>query len=101
VHISKLGEGRIERVEDAVSVGDGIEVEVTEVDSQGRINLTPVAWLERQVAQGKTIEEARAAAAGGGRRAGDAGAPGGAARGADRWRRLHTAELCRAAPSLP
>ena len=40
-----------------------IEVEVTEVDRQGTINLTPVAWLERQVAQGKTIEEARAAAA--------------------------------------
>jgi polyribonucleotide nucleotidyltransferase len=68
VHISKLGEGRIERVEDAVSVGDSIEVEVTEVDSQGRINLTPVAWLERQVAQGKSIEEARALAAGGGER---------------------------------
>jgi polyribonucleotide nucleotidyltransferase len=68
VHISKLGEGRIERVEDAVTVGDQIEVEVTEVDRQNRINLTPVAWLERQVAQGKTIEEARAAAAGGGER---------------------------------
>jgi polyribonucleotide nucleotidyltransferase len=70
VHISKLGEGRIERVEDAVSVGDELEVEVTEVDSQGRINLTPVEWLERQVAQGKTIEEARAAAVGGGERRG-------------------------------
>jgi polyribonucleotide nucleotidyltransferase len=68
VHISKLGEGRIERVEDAVSVGDGIEVEVSEIDSQSRINLTPVAWLERQVAQGKSIEEARAAAVGGGER---------------------------------
>jgi polyribonucleotide nucleotidyltransferase len=62
VHISKLGEGRIDRVEDAVNVGDDLEVEVTDVDRQGRVNLTPVAWLERQVAQGKTIEEARAAA---------------------------------------
>ncbi len=62
VHISKLGEGRIERVEDAVNVGDHIQVEVSEVDRQGRVNLTPVAWLERQVAQGKTIDEARAAA---------------------------------------
>ena len=70
VHISKLGEGRIERVEDAVNEGDELEVEVIEVDRQGRINLTPVAWLERQVAQGKTIEEARAAAAGGGGRGG-------------------------------
>jgi polyribonucleotide nucleotidyltransferase len=66
VHISKLGEGRIDRVEDAVSVGDGLEVEVSEIDSQGRINLTPVAWLERKVAEGMSIEEARAAAVGGG-----------------------------------
>ena len=72
VHISKLGEGRIERVEDAVNAGDKLEVEVTDIDSQGRINLTPVAWLERQVAAGKTIEEARAAAtqSGGGGRGG-------------------------------
>jgi polyribonucleotide nucleotidyltransferase len=66
VHISKLGEGRIARVEDAVSVGDGLEVEVSEIDSQGRINLTPVAWIERKVAEGMSIEEARAAAVGGG-----------------------------------
>jgi polyribonucleotide nucleotidyltransferase len=65
VHISKLGEGRIERVEDAVRTGDQIEVEVTEIDPTGRISLTPVAWLERQVANGKTLEEARAAAQGG------------------------------------
>jgi polyribonucleotide nucleotidyltransferase len=65
VHISKLGEGRIERVEDAVNAGDEIEVEVTEVDPTGRVSLTPVAWLDRQVAGGKTLEEARAAAAGG------------------------------------
>ena len=74
VHISKLGEGRIDRVEDAVNVGDQIEVEVTDIDRQGRINLTPLAWLERQVAEGKTLDEARAAAlqggGGGGRREG-------------------------------
>jgi polyribonucleotide nucleotidyltransferase len=62
VHISKLGEGRIERVEDVVNPGDQIEVEITDVDRQGRISLTPVAWLARQVAQGKTLEEARASA---------------------------------------
>jgi polyribonucleotide nucleotidyltransferase len=65
VHISKLGEGRIERVEDAVNAGDVIEVEVTDIDGAGKVSLTPVAWLERQVAQGKTLEEARAAAASG------------------------------------
>ena len=94
VHISKLGEGRIDRVEDAVNVGDQIEVEVTDVDRQGRVNLTPVAWLERQVAQGKTPEEARAAAVAGGsggdrgpRRDGGRGGPrreGGRDRGARR-----------------
>jgi polyribonucleotide nucleotidyltransferase len=68
VHISKLGEGRIERVEDAVNPGDRIEVEVSEVDPTGRVSLTPVDWLERQVAAGKTLEEARAAAVGGGSR---------------------------------
>src|SRR5439155_22715280 len=68
VHISKLGEGRIERVEDAVKVGDTLEVEVTGIDPQGRVNLTPVAWLDRQVAAGKTIEEARASALSGERR---------------------------------
>jgi polyribonucleotide nucleotidyltransferase len=62
VHISKLGEGRIERVEDVVNAGDQIEVEITDIDRQGRISLTPVAWLARQVAQGKTLEEARASA---------------------------------------
>jgi polyribonucleotide nucleotidyltransferase len=74
VHISKLGEGRIDRVEDAVNTGDILEVEVTDVDRQGRINLTPVAWLERQVEAGKTIEEAREMAkGGGGGRGGDRG----------------------------
>ena len=57
--------------------GDQLEVEVTDVDRQGRVSLTPVAWLERQVAQGKTIEEAREAAqvggGGGGGRGGDRG----------------------------
>ncbi len=80
VHISKLGEGRIERVEDAVNIGDQIEVEVTEVDPTGRVNLTPVAWLDRQVEQGKTIEEARAAAAQSG------GSRGGGSRDRDRGR---------------
>ncbi|HYP24169.1 MAG TPA: hypothetical protein VEV43_11395, partial [Actinomycetota bacterium] len=48
------------------NVGDQIEVEITDIDRQGRINLTPIAWLERQVEAGKTIEEARAAAVAGG-----------------------------------
>ncbi|NOQ67917.1 polyribonucleotide nucleotidyltransferase [Patescibacteria group bacterium] len=40
VHISELAEGRVEKVEDVVKVGDAIKVKVKEIDSQGRINLT-------------------------------------------------------------
>ncbi len=40
VHISKLDTKRVEKVEDVVSVGDEILVMVTEIDSQGRINLS-------------------------------------------------------------
>jgi len=40
VHISKLAHNRVEKVEDVVSVGDEISVKVTDVDSQGRINLS-------------------------------------------------------------
>ncbi|HCS75760.1 MAG TPA: polyribonucleotide nucleotidyltransferase [Clostridiales bacterium] len=40
VHISKLAHHRVEKVEDVVKVGDEIEVKVTEIDSQGRINLS-------------------------------------------------------------
>ncbi len=40
VHISKLAHRRVDKVEDVVNVGDEIEVKVTEIDSQGRINLS-------------------------------------------------------------
>ncbi len=40
VHISKLDVKRTEKVEDCVSVGDQIMVKVTEIDDQGRINLS-------------------------------------------------------------
>ena len=40
VHISKLDTKRVERVEDVVAVGDELIVMVTEIDQQGRINLS-------------------------------------------------------------
>ncbi|MBR2283118.1 MAG: polyribonucleotide nucleotidyltransferase [Ruminococcus sp.] len=40
VHISKLDKQRVEKVEDIVSIGDEIVVKVTEIDRQGRINLS-------------------------------------------------------------
>ena len=46
VHISQLAEERVGRVEDAVNVGDEIEVKVTEIDKQGRVNLSRKAVLQ-------------------------------------------------------
>ncbi len=40
VHISKLDNKRVNKVEDVVNVGDEILVKVMEVDKQGRINLS-------------------------------------------------------------
>ncbi len=40
VHISKLANERVEKVEDIVNVGDEIMVKVVEIDKQGRINLS-------------------------------------------------------------
>ena len=40
VHISKLDMGRVEKVEDVVAVGDEVIVKVTDIDQQGRINLS-------------------------------------------------------------
>jgi polyribonucleotide nucleotidyltransferase len=39
-HISKLDMKRVEKVEDVVEIGDEILVKVTEIDQQGRINLS-------------------------------------------------------------
>ena len=39
IHISKLANHRVDKVEDVVSIGDTLECRVAEIDSQGRINL--------------------------------------------------------------
>ena len=39
IHISKLANHRVEKVEDVVKLGDELEVKVNEIDAQGRINL--------------------------------------------------------------
>ncbi len=46
VHISKLENKRVAKVEDVVSVGDEIKVKVIEIDDQGRINLSRKDALE-------------------------------------------------------
>ncbi|WP_421384661.1 polyribonucleotide nucleotidyltransferase [Bacillus salacetis] len=48
VHISELAEERIGKVEDVVSIGDELLVKVTEIDRQGRVNLSRKAVLKEQ-----------------------------------------------------
>ena len=40
VHISKMADRRVAKVEDVVAVGDEVRVKLTEIDKQGRINLS-------------------------------------------------------------
>jgi polyribonucleotide nucleotidyltransferase len=56
VHISQLANYRVNKVEDVCKIGDTMKVQVSEIDDQGRINLThkpfaPAATPE-QLAQG-------------------------------------------------
>lgn len=48
VHISELAEERVGKVEDILAIGDEIEVKVTEIDKQGRVNLSRKAVLKAQ-----------------------------------------------------
>ncbi|WP_010491236.1 polyribonucleotide nucleotidyltransferase [Paenibacillus elgii] len=49
VHISQLSTERVGKVEDVVKIGDTITVKVTEIDNQGRVNLSRKAVLTAQV----------------------------------------------------
>ena len=62
VHISKLDVKRTEKVEDVVAVGDEIIVKVTEIDDQGRINLSrrdALVEIEGAVVEDDGAEEER------------------------------------------
>ena len=62
VHISKLDAKRVEKVEDVVSVGDEILVMVTEIDQQGRINLSrrdAILALEAKRAEQQAQQQCR------------------------------------------
>ncbi len=50
VHISKLSNKRVEKVEDVVKIGDEIEVEVIKIDEKGRIDLKRIVPKEEKEA---------------------------------------------------
>ncbi|MBP2001068.1 polyribonucleotide nucleotidyltransferase [Paenibacillus shirakamiensis] len=50
VHISQLSTERVAKVEDVIAIGDVITVKVTEIDQQGRVNLSRKAVLTADTA---------------------------------------------------
>lgn len=61
IHISKLADYRVEKVEDVVKEGDFLPVKVTEIDAQGRVNLvrTDVDYSSRKQEPKKEGRERR------------------------------------------
>jgi polyribonucleotide nucleotidyltransferase len=57
VHVSKLTDHRVERVEEVCNIGDEIVVKAVEIDSQGRLNLSRQAAIEELTTKGLPIEE--------------------------------------------
>jgi polyribonucleotide nucleotidyltransferase len=57
VHISKLSDHHVGHVEEVCNVGDEIVVKATEIDGQGRLNLSRQAAIDQLQAEGKQIEE--------------------------------------------
>ncbi|NIK75573.1 polyribonucleotide nucleotidyltransferase [Paenibacillus castaneae] len=49
VHISQLSTERVAKTEDVVNIGDQIKVKVTEIDQQGRINLSAKILMTPEV----------------------------------------------------
>ena len=59
VHISQLAWTRVNKVEDVVGVGDTLKVKLTEVDAQGRYNLSHKLTLPHEYKVGKPAEEGK------------------------------------------
>ena len=56
LHISKISKERVNKVEDVFKVGDEVTVKVSEIDDQGRINLTRKDLYDEEVVE-ETTEE--------------------------------------------
>ena len=59
VHISKLDNKRVEKVEDVCNIGDMMWVKVTEIDEKGRVNLSrkdAMKEIEEKKANGEFVK---------------------------------------------
>jgi len=85
VHISQLSEDRVEKVEDAVEVGQEVTVMVLEIDNMGRVNLSRKALLTAEEGEdpASILERNRPVGRPGGG-GGGRGGPGGGGRGGPR-----------------
>lgn len=43
-----MAKGRVEKVEDVMNIGDKVEVKVSEIDSQNRINLLRTSYPDEK-----------------------------------------------------
>ena len=59
LHISRMAKGRVEKVEDVLSVGDEVQVRVLEVDEKGKISLDRINKPEAPAAAGRSDNEQR------------------------------------------
>jgi polyribonucleotide nucleotidyltransferase len=101
LHITQIrklhGGARIENVDDVISVGDKIQVEIREVDDRGKLSLVPVEVVEREAAgedlgggdDHRPRERGDRGGRGDGSRGGDRDRGGDAGRGGDRDRGEH------------
>lgn len=59
LHISRVAQGRVEKIEDVLSIGDEVKVRVLEVDEKGKISLDRLDKPEVPTGSGKKNEEKR------------------------------------------
>jgi polyribonucleotide nucleotidyltransferase len=75
IHISEIAEHRVNRLEDVVEAGDEVMVMVTEIDPQGRVNLSRRAVIEGQTPEDVAARKREMGPPGGGSRGGGFGGP--------------------------
>ncbi|OFK24650.1 polyribonucleotide nucleotidyltransferase [Olsenella sp. HMSC062G07] len=74
LHVSRVAKGRVDKVEDVLSVGDEVRVQVLEVDEKGKISLDRLDKPEAPAGSGRSREHEGAERRG--RRPGDRGGNG-------------------------